>query len=343
MKKLLNLCITGASLSLIAGSTIAAGLSGLVAHYPLNGNAQDVANNNHGTIYGATPTAGRQNFSGQAYRFNGTTDYIEIQDDASLDVDQVTMAVWIKREGGCPSEDDSCMIFNKEHSYELAIRNGNTLQWAIWRPNIGWAWYNTGITIPQDRWTHVALTFDGHNVKAYVNNQLGYTLPYDGTIAHSNLFARIGGRGGSGNGTHSTFNGAIDEVCIYNRALTNAEINEVFSGTCAGLLLAELESFKATAVSNNGIHLKWKTLNERDNLGFFIVRAKESENEEYTEIKLITKQLIPTKGDSTKGARYSYKDTDVVLGDTYFYLLVDIDQNGNITPHWDFIDSTTAK
>ena len=89
--------------------------------------------------------------------------------------------------------------------------------------------------------------------------------------------------------------------------------------------------------------MKWQTLNERGNLGFLIVRAKESKNEQYTEIRLITDQLIPTTGDSTEGANYFYEDTDIVSGNTYFYLLADIDQNGNITPHWDFINSTIAK
>jgi hypothetical protein len=208
---------------------------GLVACYSLNGNAQDRSGNaNHGEVHEATLTTDRAGNPNSAYSFNGTTSYIEIQDSDSLDeVNNLTMAAWVYRTGNCPSENDACMIFNKEHSHEWAIKSGNTLQYAI-KIQGSWAWRNTGVVIPQNQWVHVAFTFDGTTLKVYKDKveQQGVPQPSNsGPVDPSNELARIGGRtrgSGSSFQDHSTFNGKIDEVRLYKRALTADEIGVLF-------------------------------------------------------------------------------------------------------------------
>jgi len=70
-------------------------------------------------------------------------------------------------------------------------------------------------------WTHLATTYDGANQRFYVNGVLVGTTPRTGTIAETNGAIRIGGNNSS---LQEFFQGMIDEVRIYNRALTAAEI-----------------------------------------------------------------------------------------------------------------------
>ena len=72
--------------------------------------------------------------------------------------------------------------------------------------------------IPTGTWTHIAGTYDGANLRLYVNGVLVKTQARTGTIFSSPNPLYIGGKG-------SQFSGLIDEVRVYNRALSAAEIN----------------------------------------------------------------------------------------------------------------------
>lgn len=135
------------------------------------------------------------------------------------------------------------------------------------------------------------------------------------------------------------------EVSFVAKSSTNSNVKNTAIATLTVLsgtpTLAELHDFTATA-GPNGILLEWETITELDNAGFYIWRAK-IENGEYTEITRITEQLIYAQNESIGGASYSYEDSGVVPGYTYYYLLEDVDNFGKSTFHWDFIDSATAR
>ena len=80
--------------------------------------------------------------------------------------------------------------------------------------------------IPLNVWTHVAGTFDGANLKCYVNGVLVGTLPYAGTIDKVGQYVAKAGRLADNQGASQTrfFNGYIDEIRIWERALTAAEL-----------------------------------------------------------------------------------------------------------------------
>jgi hypothetical protein len=198
---------------------------GLVAYYPFEGNANDASGfENHGTEHGNINYVPGKH--GRTAHFDGKAGHIEIQPDNSLSVDFITIVAWIYRVGNCPTVNDTCMIFNQEHSYELGIRSGNTLQWAI-KADTDWFWYNTGAEIAQKQWLHIALTFDGVSVKSYLNGKVVNTKAYSGKINKVDRIAKISGRDASGI-ISSPFNGKIDELRIYNRALTDREIQSLY-------------------------------------------------------------------------------------------------------------------
>jgi len=90
----------------------------------------------------------------------------------------------------------------------------------------------------------------------------------------------------------------------------------------------ELTSFEAVAVPNK-VLLKWTTQSETENLGFNLFRRKAAESE----FQQINKTLIKGAGTSEKRHDYQYEDLDVAGGETYSYLLHDIDYEGHSTSH----------
>ncbi len=176
---------------------------------------------NRGTILGAVSAAGK---FGPALDFDGVDDYVAVPEfgDNSLDLgDAFTWEAWIYPTVIAGEN----IIFNKEDSYEWAVRGGY-LQWAINTGN--WEWRDTGVEIPAHRWSHVVLTYDGIRVSAYLNGESrGYLVDDDGggLIANDNDL-RIGARGTAS--PSSPFSGRIDEVRILNRVLTSDEITAFY-------------------------------------------------------------------------------------------------------------------
>ncbi|HWL32781.1 MAG TPA: LamG domain-containing protein, partial [Gaiellaceae bacterium] len=77
-------------------------------------------------------------------------------------------------------------------------------------------------SLPLNAWSHLATTYDGSVVRLYVNGAQAGSLPFSGSMAASTGPLRIGG-----NGVWAEwFAGLIDEVRIYNRALTASEIQQ---------------------------------------------------------------------------------------------------------------------
>ena len=76
--------------------------NGLVAHYPFNGNANDIIGDNHGIVYGATLTADRFGNSNSAYDFDGVDDYIEKNNPSealNIGSQSWTVFLWVKTRG----------------------------------------------------------------------------------------------------------------------------------------------------------------------------------------------------------------------------------------------------
>jgi len=85
----------------------------------------------------------------------------------------------------------------------------------------------------------------------------------------------------------------------------------------------KLSSFQATPTASR-VRLQWQTEFEIDTVGFHLWRTG-TENGDYSRI---TGSLIPSEGNVSSGASYSYRDSGVDRGHRYFYRLEDIDQNG---------------
>jgi hypothetical protein len=174
---------------------------------------------NQGSISGATwTTAGR---FGRALTFDGSNDRININDSSSLDLtNAMTIEAWVY-----PTALSGWRtVLLKESTSGLAYAlyaHDNAPRPAAYVRGGSVDQSITGVSqLPLNAWTHLAATFGASTLRLYVNGSLVRTGSVSGTIAASSLPLRIGGNAPWG----EYFAGRIDEVRIYNRALSQAEI-----------------------------------------------------------------------------------------------------------------------
>jgi len=196
---------------------------GLVAYYPFNGDANDESGSNHGTVHGATLMPDRLGNDNSAYSFDGN-DYIQVADHDSLDVSQeITISAWVN-----PSDVSSIrMIVSKyrdgignERSYLLELKDG--------KPHLvagGSVLGNTALST--DVWHHVAGVYDGSHSRIYVDGVLDVENAVSGTIPVTSQSLNIGRQAENG---RWPFLGKMDEVRIYDRALSADEVRVLYDG-----------------------------------------------------------------------------------------------------------------
>ena len=127
------------------------------------------------------------------------------------------------------------VIAGREGEYMLARFPDGTLRYSLATASPGWGWVDTGHVLPRT-WSHVALTYDGTLVRAYVNGREVHTAAASGPIGDAapslNEF-RVGARQDPSGLSH--FTGGIDDLLLHSRALEALEIERVFLAGTKGL------------------------------------------------------------------------------------------------------------
>ena len=169
-----------------------------------------------------------------ALDLNGTTQYATIEDDATLDLtDAITIMAWIKPEQYATQEIVKKAQSGNTDGYELALAETGTTQYSnrvffrINQSTYGNTYRVTSTTeYPIDgAWMHVAGTFDGTTLHLYINGVLEASTDATGqTIATNNFPVHLGASPGT---FLRAFMGGLDDVRIYNRALSQSEIAEL--------------------------------------------------------------------------------------------------------------------
>jgi len=210
-------------------------MKSIVACYPFTGNANDGSGNGHtGTVTSSTLTADRFANANSAYSFNGSTTYIDIIPADSFLNNNYTYSAWVKP-ATVPSFGGSNYVISVGSTGgDQAISLQNNSNW------IGWsaAGYNvssssatqsvTGALPTLSTWYHLVSVRNDSTLKLFVNGQLvannpALGVPYYGTAVTKK--AIIGERFPLGG---VNFDGIIDDVRMYKRALTDAEISALY-------------------------------------------------------------------------------------------------------------------
>jgi hypothetical protein len=224
-----------------------------IAHYPFSGNANDAIGTNHGTVNGATLSTDRFGNANSAYSFDGSlTNYIKTTNLALTQSDNFTMSAWIKpanlnQIGFIMQNGD--ITGNVGHGYGLAINDGsgnNGTGNVLSAYYAGIIYVNSGGTFSTANiWYHVVLVRINGTAKFYINGtQTANTSAASPNAPIGSLI--IGGLTGGGN-----FNGAIDEVKIFNTALTPAQVLAEFNADAPA---ANYASQFGNSVLYNGIN-----------------------------------------------------------------------------------------
>ncbi len=225
MPMLIILSLTGTSTVLGYDLT-----EGLIAHYPLNGHAQDLSGfDNHGTPNNnALLTTDRFGNTDSAYYFNGVNSHIIIPGSISLDSANLasTQFAWIQLEGFSQVGSHFGPILMKSTSstnsfmYRLDVATGSVgVALGSWGNSAGAAF-----DVPMDTWFNIAATWDGEMARFYVN---GVFIGEDSISANLVQDGRPLVIGGDYPGAYESFWGKIDDVRVYNRALSAEELMEL--------------------------------------------------------------------------------------------------------------------
>ena len=204
--------------------------SGLIAYYPFNGNANDESSNaNDGTVMnGASLTTDRFGNPNSAYYLDGADDYIEIADSPSLRPTNLTITGWFnfssfqsvtsligKTVGS--SWQDSYTIWRQSYMKAATGADGQFDEIAFAHSTALNQWYQISYTYDDAANTH-SLYIDGQLVKTEENT---VTIGYD---THPLLI----GADIENESLAYYFNGFIDDIRIYDRALSSAEIHDLY-------------------------------------------------------------------------------------------------------------------
>ncbi len=212
-----------AALALIARPIDVLGQAGLVAAFPCNEGSgatitDTTANHHIGTLTGATWTPFGKYGAGLV--FDGVNDWVTIPDAASLDLTNgATLMAWVYP----TALSDYRTILMKETvggaAYYLYSGPGNL---AMGGGGFGGAYseISGGAALPLNTWTHIAMTFNGTTFRVYRNGTQVATLAKTGSFDQSGSALRIGGN----SNWNEWWQGRIDEVRVFNRALSAAEI-----------------------------------------------------------------------------------------------------------------------
>jgi hypothetical protein len=240
---LFQMLVLSFSLLVLAGTSYADPSQGLVAHYPFDGNADDASGNGHnGTPYGAALTSDRMGNPNSAFRFDGQS-YILVPEDGSFNVSKLTIGLWISFLSGpyCtgyvrpmsfvsksavnPVGSNTGYIFpyigfGDCNSFGLIVNTlGSSYSWDFNRS------YSYTNIIEPDKWHHYTATYDGSAKKVYIDCKLvstDYNQP-GGVIQPNNNDLYIGVQAG----TQEYATADMDDVLIYGRALSDAEVESL--------------------------------------------------------------------------------------------------------------------
>ncbi|MEV4473439.1 LamG-like jellyroll fold domain-containing protein [Nonomuraea sp. NPDC049504] len=296
---------------------------GLVAAYGMNAGTGTAVTDASGA--GNDGTAANTSWAvtgkyGQALTFNGTSSWVTVPDDGSLDLtDGMTLEAWVRPTTVAGWRTVLMKEFGADLSYAM-MGSGGSGPGAFVHTASGANAQAPG-NLPLNTWSHLAATYDGTTLRMYVNGTQVATNLTAGNLRVGTGPLRIGGNSGSG----EHFGGQIDEVRVYDKPLSPAEIAIDMNTPVGQQGSPDTQPPTApgslTAAGGPGsVQLSWTAATDDNGVTGYTVHRSE------------TAGFTPSGANqvgSTAGT--SFTDSGVAAG-TYHYRVVAFDGAGNIGP-----------
>jgi hypothetical protein len=203
--------------------------NGLVAYFPFNGNANDATGNgNNGTNYGATLATNRFGMSNSAFYFNGSS-YINVGSVIS-DYSIATFSAWFQTSHFVAYKENG-IVMKERHDGGIGARLGiyATNNDAGFNDSLNNISIFSATSLKSNLWYQATFVNDSTNIFLYLDGILvgqtptPYNLNVGGTISSMPLVI-----GNDPSGGNRFFTGTIDDVRIYNRALSSNEVSQLY-------------------------------------------------------------------------------------------------------------------
>ncbi len=207
--------------------------NGLVAYYSFSGDANDeTGNGNDGVVHGATLTEDRFGNPNSAYSFDGSTSYIEVVDGTQFDfTNNMSVSIWIN-----PKQEQAyaASVLSKSHaslsgsSWSFTQHGNNQrLYYFSYQQDILDSLVSAGKLAAANQWSYYTLIKQNTFLQVYLNG-----VYVNGNHGTSDIIKTNGDLsfliGASYGGSDGYFNGTIDDIRIYNRALTPEEVSTLY-------------------------------------------------------------------------------------------------------------------
>jgi hypothetical protein len=210
-------------------------IGGLIAYYPFNGNANDESGNGHnGTIHGI-PSYSEDRFGNAngAMNFNGVDTYVELPDESSFDLTEMTIVAIAK----VPDYTRRNNVISKGlnfGNYTIMLHgpgdyNPGSVSYAhVIQGGQNWSSMVYDSPVPVNSYFHTAVTLDSISFRSYFNGlpQMTSTIPPHPIVNNENVTIGLAQHTGL---PLQFFLGVIDEIRIYNRALSASELQALYS------------------------------------------------------------------------------------------------------------------
>ncbi len=205
--------------------------SGLVAYYPFTGNANDFSGNGiNGTVNGAELTTDRFGNVNSAYNFNGINNYISA---VRNNLNQFSVSLWFNAN---LNQEFSPFVDANISNWEIYLKylKPTFTKWITAPSN--YQEYISTTTVPLSQWQHIVYTYNSNNVNVYLNGVLISSFSNVSLVNSNNGLYYFGA---SISGSSQFYAGKLDDIGIWNRALTQDEITSLYysENTCQSLVI----------------------------------------------------------------------------------------------------------
>lgn len=199
----------------------------LVAHYPFDGNASDLANGNTATARNIELAQDRFGVAGKAFAFNGSNSAVMAPVTDALLSDFTTVSMWVKA-NTIPGQGEIYLISlgGWQNRFKVSVPSHGKPIWTTNATSISDMDSGDANALQVDTWTHLTFVHDGTKDKIFVNGALAAEKDVAGPLNDTESMLGIGFDPISDD---FSFDGSIDEVQIYNAALSDQAIADLYT------------------------------------------------------------------------------------------------------------------